>query len=178
MSPEQFELTFQEPRERHYVMAHYAFRQICLDDSHYFFSLMASDQQVQFIENIIGQVEDNCPEDVTELKAEDFEVITSRMANHPIVLIKMPTPKAYVEALYVGVVSTLDLTQPAEEQSPEIHYYTLELGQGEQGNSFFFCQWNEDSHLNLGEIQDSCSLETFATLIEQREELANSQSLH
>jgi len=178
LTPEQFQLDLEDPRERHYVMAHYAFRQICLDDSYYFFSLMASEDKSQFIENLIEQVESNCPEDDTQLSVEDFEIVTSRVGDHPIVLIKMPDPKAYVEALYVGVVSTLDLTQPFEDQDPQVSYFTLELGEGDEGASFFFCEWKNDNHLNLGEIQGSCTLEAFATLVEQRMELADSQSLH
>ena len=178
MSPDQFDLKHEDPRERHYVMAHYALRQICMDDSYYFFSLMASDERSRFIENLIEQVESNCPDDDTKLVASEFQIVTSRVGDHPIVLIQMPVPEAYVEAVYVGVVSSLDLTKPFEDQSPEVSYYTLELGEGEGGNSFFFCQWKDDSHLNLGEIEGSCTLEAFATLVEQRVEMMENRPIH
>ncbi|TQV72330.1 hypothetical protein FLL45_19120 [Aliikangiella marina] len=178
MSPDEFPIRLNEPRERHYVMAHYAFRQICLDDSDYFFSLMASNHQQQFLNNLIQQVESNCPDDTTTLQATDFDVVTSRAGDHPLVLIKMPPPQAHAEAAFVGVVSTLDLTTPLDEQSPEVRYFTLELGEGEQGACFFFCQWHLDNHLNLGELQGECTREAFATLIEQRMEQLAQRTAH
>jgi len=160
-------------RERHYVMAHHAFRQIAEQDSHYFFSLMASQEREAFVANLIGQVENNCPDDTTVLRAQDFRVTPTRIANYPLVLIEMPVPEAYTEALFVAVVAMVDLTQTDATATPTIGYYTLELGEGEDGDCYFLCQWQDGNHLNLAEISSQCSATEFAMLVEQHLSLNN-----
>ena len=157
-----------EPRERHYVMAHYAFRQICEQDSHYFFSLMASPEKDRFLENLIQQVEGNCPDDTTSLKPDEFKVVLSRVANHPMVLIEMPPAQAYIEAAYIAVVAMVDMTQPMDEQEAGVQYFTLELGEGEGADAYFFCQWQDEDHLNLAEMETLCSLDEFGLVVENR----------
>ena len=165
-----------EPRERHYVLGHIAFRQIVENDPHYFFGALSEHTQRQFLHNLIAQVEDNCPDDNTLISADDIEVELSRIANYPLVLIKMPAPKAYVECRYVGVLSMMDMSVPIPKDKPEINYFTLELGEGGDGECNFFCQWIGEQHCNLAEVESRCSLEEFATLISHRIESQLNQS--
>lgn len=157
-----------QPRERHYAIGHYAFRQISMDDPHYFFALMGSSGKDQLLNNLIQQAEKNCPEDRTQLLLEDFRVDLSRIENHPMVIIQMPSVKACEEAIYVAVISMIDLSQNIQQQNAEIKYYTLELAVNhEQQISYYFCQWIDDKHINLAEIEGQCSKEEFMVLIEQ-----------
>ena len=70
----------------------------------------------------------------------------------------------------MGVVSILDMNLPIPKENPEVKYFTLELGEGAEGNCNFFCEWIGEQHCNLAEVQNDCSIEEFATLISHRVE--------
>lgn len=162
------------PRERHYTLGHEAFRQMCEHDPHQFFEIMASPAQQTFIAELIKQVELSVPDDDTELDLASIEVTVSRIGNQPFVIIKMPEVKAYVECIYVGIVSMMDINNPQDFPHPEISYFTLELGEGEQGESRIFCQWQGDTHYNLAEMGGNSSVSDFELLIKQRlEDITN-----
>jgi hypothetical protein len=158
------------PRQRHYVLGHEAFRQMCEHDPHQFFELMASPAQQSFIKELVSQVELNFPIDVTVLDIDSIQVTTSLIDNRPLIIIKMPPAEAYVECVYVGIVSMMDINVPQSTPHPEICYFTLELGQGEEKDEEcrVFCQWLGDTHYNLAEMSSSTSREEFALVIKQR----------
>lgn len=156
------------PRERHYALGHEVFRQFAESNPHQFFEIMASEKRTEFLSMVIERVYEACPSDNTELAVEDIEVTTSRLENYPLVIIKMPEVKAYVEAIYVAVLGLFDVQNLAESEAPEIGYFTLEIGEGETGAQNYFCQWQGDTHYNLAELDDNLSIETFTYLIEQR----------
>ncbi len=158
------------PRERHYVLGHIALRQVCEQDPHYFFGVLASDDQTKFLANLISQVEENCPDDPSQIDATQIEVVPSRLGNKPVTLIKMPPAAAYAECIYIGVVSMMDMNKPEDYPDPEIQYFTLELGEGDEGLCSFFCQWDGEDHLNLAELESNISLDDFATIIGHRVE--------
>ncbi len=158
-----------EPRARHYVMAHVALKQVCEQDPHYFFGAIGSSEQKKFVEHMITQVEEHHPEDPTLLDADEFNIVLSRVGNYPLVLIELPKPQAYVECFYVGIVAMVDLSQSKiDEAVPEILYFTLELAEGELADCSHFCQWKGETHINLAEVESVCSLDEFSLLIQHK----------
>jgi hypothetical protein len=170
-TPAANEQLLKEPRERCYVLGHIAFRQICALDSHYFFSLMASPKRDEFLSGLIEQVEQNCPDDSTLLNAESIKVATSRVRNHPLILIEMPPVKALAEAIYVGLISMFDMTQqPDSQKAVESHCYTLEYGENDDGVRCFFCLWEGKVQKKLAELEAPCSVDDFGMLIDRHVE--------
>jgi len=158
----------ESPRERHYTLGHEAFRQLCEYDPHQFFERMVSGDSKDFISELIKQVELACPSDPTILDPDCISVTISRVGDKPFIVIKMPPAKAYVECVYVGVVGILDIHNPGATPHPEIRYYTLEVGEGEQDDCLFFCQWVGDTHYNLAELDNVVSMSDFAMLVSKR----------
>jgi hypothetical protein len=163
------ELAANEPRAHHYVMAHIALKQIAEQDPHYFFGVLGSDKKFQLIRHLLDQVEASHPEEAPFLSEHGFNVFPSRIGIHPLVMVEMPAPERASECFYIGVVANIDLLQPdLDEANPETAYFTLELGENGSHSSAFFCQWEGEQHLNLGEITGTVSVENFETLISQR----------
>ncbi|MGX5172625.1 hypothetical protein ACUR5C_01195 [Aliikangiella sp. IMCC44653] len=163
------DLDANEPRAHHYVMAHIALKQIAEQDPHYFFGVLGSDKKRQLIRHLLDQVEASHPEEAPFLSEFDFNVYPLRIGSHPLVIVEMPAPECASECFYIGVVANIDLSQPdLEEAQPEIAYFTLELGIDENQTTAFFCQWDDQTHLNLGEITAEVSVANFETLISQR----------
>jgi len=158
----------EKPRERHYILGHEAFRQMCEQDPHQFFELMASPAQQDFVTELVSQVESNFPSDTTNLDSELIEVSTTLLEEKPLIIIKMPPAKAYVECVYVGIVSMMDVNRPQDFPKPEIGYFTLELGEGEEEECRMFCQWDGDIHYNLAEMSKNTTMNDFALVIKQR----------
>jgi len=164
-----------KPRQKHYVLGHEAFRLFAEHNRHQFFGLMSSPDRDLFIDDLIARIDGNYPADTSKLSANEMEVQLSIVTNHPLVLIKMPPVQAYCEAIYVGVLGLFDINDPESTPEPEIGYFTFEVGQGEgKENVYFFCQWDEDTHHVLGEMDSNVSLDDFSLLIQQRLETAKS----
>ena len=166
----------ESPRKRHYVLGHEAFRQMCEHDPHQFFELMASTAQKTFISELVKQVEQSFPEDDTKLDVESMTVTVSKIDNWPCLIVKMPPAKAYVECELVGIVCLLEGESDPEISKPKIAYFTLEIGEGGNikegvGGEFvecrLFCQWREDIHYNLAEMEKNVSIDDFSLMIKQ-----------
>ncbi|MBV1910325.1 MAG: hypothetical protein KUG78_13565 [Kangiellaceae bacterium] len=166
--PEQTKNLLQTPRKRHYILGHEAFRQLCEYDPHQFFEKIASSEQQPFLSELVNQVVKACPDDVTKLNIDELSVTTSTIESYPFILISMPPIKAYAECIFVGIVALLDLSNPAMATQPEIGYFTLELGEGDNGECSMFCQWIGDTHYNLAEIEGQVSTEEFSMLVAKR----------
>ena len=157
------------PRAGHYILAHQAIRQICQSDPHNFFGLIASDEQQSYIQFMIDQVAENNPEDPPDFSAGDLQVTISRIGHYPMIMFTMPEPKAYTECIHIAIVLMIDGEAPNVDPSPEIKYFTLELGEAENyGEARFFCQWQGDDHLNIGEMDNNSNIGDFALAIKQR----------
>ncbi len=154
-----------KPRKRHYLLAHEAFRQMCEHDPLQFFQIMASNNKMEFLVELINQVEAGSPDDPCDLAIDDFTIETGLAAEKPIIIIKMPTPKAYVECFYVGVVLLQNSTPTEGSAHSMIKYYTLELGQGENGDCRTFCMWEGEVHYCLAELADDTEVDEFNLLI-------------
>ncbi|MCW8877340.1 MAG: hypothetical protein OQK04_16720 [Kangiellaceae bacterium] len=162
-----------KPRERHYILGHEAFRLFAEHNPHQFFAIMSSENRQEFISEMVARVEQNCPNDTTQLNPGDFEVTLSSVENYPLVVIALPKPEAYVECFYIGILALVDMQSNDINTQPEIAYFTIELGETEpdkQGSTIgkMFCQWDEDTHYNLAELHGEVSVDEFQLLIAQR----------
>lgn len=158
-----------QPRAGHYLFAHQAVRGICRSDPHQFFGVLASDQQQGYLQAMIDQVAEHSPEDPPDFTSQDLQVTLTRIGRFPMVVFSMPAPKAYAECQHVAMVAMLDAGNPGDDPSPEVNCFTLELGEGDDGqDSFFFCQWLDDDHLNIGEMDIRSTISDFALAIKQR----------
>lgn len=159
----------ESPRGGHYIFAHQAIRQICQPDPEQFFGYMASDEQLAYLQFMLDQVANLNSEEAPDFSAEEIEVTLSRIGHYPLLVFSMPQPKAYTECVYVALVSLLDGNHPEATPQPEVACFTLELGEAENGDvTRFFCQWQDDDHLNIAEMDKNCSLADFALAIKQR----------
>jgi hypothetical protein len=156
------------PRQRHYILGHEAFRQLCEYDPHQFFERMVSDGHQIFVAELIRQVEANCPNDPTELDPTRIKVTPTVVGTRPLLIIEMPPVVAYAECIYVGIVLEIDVNQPEATEKPTIHYFTFELGESDGDTCKMFCQWQEDTHYNLGELDKAAGWQEFALVIQQR----------
>ena len=156
------------PRERHYTLGHEAFRQLCEYDPHQFFERMTSQDRLPFVTELVRQVELNCSNDPSKLDPQTIKAIPTVVGSKPLLIIEMPPVKAYAECLYVGIVLEININQPKLQQCPEIHYFTFELGQNENKLCKLFCQWQGDTHYNLGELDENAGLQEFMLVIQQR----------
>ena len=157
------------PRGGHYIFAHQAIRQICQSDPHHFFGTIASDEQQAYLQSMIDQVTEHNPEDAPDFSAQDIQVTITRIGHYPMVVFTMPVPKAYAECLHVALVLLIDGNSPEDDPFPEIRCFTQELGEADnQEDIFFFCQWQDDDHLNIAELEIKSTIGDFALAIKQR----------
>lgn len=157
------------PRGGHYIFAHQALRQICQSEPHEFFSTIASGEQQAYLQFMIDQVAQHSPDDAPDFSAQDIQVTITRIGHYPMVVFTMPEPKAYAECLHVALVLLIDANNPDADPFPEINCFTLELGEAEnKDDTFFFCQWQDDDHLNIGEMDINSTIGDFALAIKQR----------
>jgi hypothetical protein len=168
-------MILEKPRERHYLLGHEGFRHMVESDPHQFFERMSTKQDSEnFVAALINQVEKMASEDDTILDPKQVKVLTSSIENKPLLLIVMPDAKAYVECVYVGILCHLDIKQPDLNDKPKIDYFTLELGQADDGAECrMFCEWKGETHYNLAEMDAGTTLEQFGLVIAQRLESKN-----
>ncbi|MET1257362.1 hypothetical protein [Aliikangiella maris] len=163
------------PRKRHYAFAHIALRQVCLRNPHYIFALLASEEKNEFLTDLIRQVERNYPEDLTVFSAEDIKIRLLKVDNFPLVLLEMPAPRHSTECKFIGIVCLWEVGKPITDEIPEIHYFTFELAPSASNELGYFCQWKDDVHGNLAQVDLTCTIEQFAMLIEHH---ISNKSLH
>lgn len=158
-----------EPRIIHYIFAHQAIRQICRQEPHHFFGVLASDEQQAYVQFMIDQVTKLNSEEAADFSAADIQVTITRIGHYPMVVFTMPEAIAYTECIYIAIVSMIDGNKPEDYPFPEIKCFTLELGEGENGEDIcFFCQWQDDDHLHIGEMDNKSNIGDFALAIKQQ----------
>lgn len=158
-----------KPRGIHYIFAHQAIRQICQQEPQHFFSAIASDEQQAYVQFMIDQVIKLSPEEAPDFSAADIQVTITRIGHYPMVVFTMPEPKAYTECTYIAIVSMMDCTKPEDYPFPEIKCFTLELGEAEnEEDIYFFCQWQDDDHFTIGEMDNKSNIGDFALVIKQQ----------
>jgi hypothetical protein len=159
-----------KPRTAHYLFAHTALRQICESDPKYFFKALISSDQSIYLQRILDQVNEHCQDDPADFGVKDIKITASRNDAFPLLVISMPTPKAYSECYNVALVLLADVNRPTEDEQVQFRCYTQELAQSEEGQDCVgFCEWQEDKHLQHGVMQNS-SIEDFAQAV--RDQLA------
>lgn len=139
----------------HYVLAHIAFRQICLADPRAFFSLMVSDHRQAFLEDIWKEIRKDCDRDgLPNFSIEDIQIEAFCIGDYPALLFQMPEPQCVGEAHILAIIlkATLDELEAGNDE-PEVIYFTLEKGtQLDTGKPrTVLCSWEGESHLNHGD---------------------------
>jgi hypothetical protein len=158
--------TRSEPRDHHYVFAHYTVREVCAQDPMQFFAIVASPKQEKFVAWLWQTTEKRIGKPITDVEPSQMTVTTCRVKESPVVILKMPTPVAAAEAHLVGVLLT-DFQQAAEsEGKATFRYFTLEHGVNLDGTArTVLCEWDESGHKNFGDGPPP-TVEAFANALE------------
>ncbi|WMS89174.1 hypothetical protein [Pleionea litopenaei] len=157
----------EEPRHSHYLLGHEAFRQAAEQDPEFFFHMMGSEQQANAVAQLVERVK-SIANDGIDYDLNDFKVQLTQVEQRPTVIIQLPLPQAYIECLYLAVVSQHEFSelQNMEGKEHKISYYTLELMEREDGGSgFAFCTWEGESHFFLAELDADANMLNFVELI-------------
>jgi len=137
--------------------------------THLFFCEIASVEQQVYVQFMIDQVTIYSPEEAADFSTADIQVAITRIGHCPMVVFTMSEAKAYTECIYIAIVSMMDGNKPGDYPFLEIKCFTLELGEGENGeNICFFCQWQDDDHLHIGEMDNKSNIGDFALAIKQQ----------
>lgn len=153
------------PREDHYALGHEVLRYAAEENPELFFMAMGREDVASFLQRIIDRVEDVCGE--CSFSPEDLNVSNITLDDIPCLIIQLPPVKAYAECIYVGVVLLKNDSDDWVDSS-SMRYFTLEMGEGDDGDVVFFCEWLEGAHCNISEESLSTSKEEFAELISNR----------
>jgi hypothetical protein len=157
-----------EPREHHYVFAHYAVREICLEDPLRFFHLIASPERDEFLAWLWTTVEERVERPIADIDLHQLSVITTRLKNRPAILIQMPAAVATTEAHFIGMVLGESPGGAPVEAAVSLRYFTLEQGDSFDGASTtMLCEWAQGTHRNYGEGPPPV-VDAFAKAIEAR----------
>ncbi len=155
-----------EPRDHHYVFAHYTVREACAHDPLYFFSILASPDQEKFVAWLWKTTEKRVGRPIADVDPSELTICTCRVGESPAVILTMPSPVANAEAYLLAVL----LTKPRKVSEPEreaaFRYFTLELGANLDGTTrTVLCEWDEDGHKNFGDGPPP-TVEEFASALE------------
>lgn len=152
-----------EPRDHHYVFAHLALREICMQDAAEIFRILASPERDKFLAWLWGSVEKRVGRRIDDLDPRDLAVTTLRVADSPAIIIRMPVPVAPAEAHLIGAV----LAKPAGGSPATARYFTLEHGLDLDGSArTVLCEWADGSHRNYGDGPPP-TVQDFARALEQ-----------
>lgn len=172
MRSESHKIYAEQPRKKHYAFAHIALRKICEQDPQYFFAVMSSDEQTDYIQHIVQQVTEKYPEDQAPLFVNEILVNITHVDNHPLLLFTMPRVSAFAECIYVGIVLLVDMYQTPRDEQASIRYFTLEIAesapldqQGGQQACGIFAEWQAAGHVNIGQVSSDSSRDEFSMLI-------------
>ncbi|MBN1910646.1 MAG: hypothetical protein JW818_12950 [Pirellulales bacterium] len=118
------------PRCHHYTMAHYALRNIALDDPLFYLAVLASDDSNAFLESIFRAVCEHCHDrgEKPDFKAADLRVHRTHIGVYPCAIIEMPEPVAMTEAFFTALVLLVDpsTSQVSDDAEVPAQYFTLE----------------------------------------------------
>ncbi len=157
-----------QPRKAHYLFAHTALRQICASDPKYFFKAFAADNRQDFLQEVLNQVNEFCPEEPADFTAGDIDIIVTRTGEFPMLVFTMPQPKFNDECLRTALILITKINSQAEVKA-EFKCYTQELGQTEEGEQcFYFGEWQEEKYHRIGQLKGDGDIEGFAHTIRQQ----------
>lgn len=140
----------QDVRDHHYVLAHIALREACESDPQQFFSLLASPDAGSLISHLWEQVCSNLADEPENMDMATLQIAPCQVRGARAVLIVMPEARRIAEAIMVLVVE-IDAMAGLDASSLPFRYFTLELGEGEEGNPCgVFSEWAGSTHLNYG----------------------------
>jgi hypothetical protein len=144
-----------EPRDHHYVFAHYTVREVCEQDPLQFFSIVASPEQPKFLAWLWELTAKRTGTPLSEVDTAALSVTTGRVKDCPAIIFKMPPPEASAEAHFVAVVLTSS-PEPGgaggEASRAQFRYFTLEYGKNFDGAArTVMCEWADGAHRNFGD---------------------------
>ena len=138
----------------HFVFAHVALRQACVERSWGFFAVMASAFKDRFLQDLWREVCAQCDAQGPPLcDITKADVTTCRLNNYPCVVVTMPPPSEMGEAYLVAVILKVQVTDEIRPDQPAVDYFTLEKGTCLDGTPrTVLCRWTADnSHVNYGD---------------------------
>ena len=139
-----------EPREHHYVFAHYTVREVCEQDPLQFFAIVASPEQPKFLAWLWELTAKRVGKPIAEVNPAELSVTTGRVKDCPAIIFKMPAPEAAAEAHFVAVLLTG--SPEGEASQAQFRYFTLEYGKNLDGTTrTVMCEWAEGAHRNFGD---------------------------
>lgn len=145
---------FQAPRCSHYTFAHLAFRTVALGDPHTVLAVLADDTEGRaFLVRLLESVAEDCKkrERGPHLSIDEVSIHCARVGTYPAVAIEFPEPQAYTECYLVCLVNLSDPDAVGMTPAPP-RYFTLELGEGEEGDQITILgEWDGSGHLHHGE---------------------------
>ncbi|MEM1182789.1 MAG: hypothetical protein AAGM22_30875 [Acidobacteriota bacterium] len=134
-----------------YVFAHYALRQIALDDPLQFLAIVASPEAEEFIGAVLEDVEEQVGGKIG-FDAAAVTIHLGRAKRFPCAVIELPEPKESPEAFMVALVALFDPENGPPPDSIEGRFFTLEKGASFDGESWnVLAEWTADGgHSNFG----------------------------
>jgi len=142
----------EEPREHHYVFAHYTVRKVCEQDPLQFFAIVASPEQPKFLAWLWELTAKRVGKPIAEVNPAELSVTTGRVKDYPAIIFTMPPPEAAAEAHFVAVLLTSGPMSEGEASRAQFRYFTLEHGKNLDGTlRTVMAEWAEDAHRNFGD---------------------------
>jgi len=157
-----------EPRDHHYVFAHYTVREICEQDPLQFFSIVASPEQPKFLALLWELTAKRIGKPASEVNAAELSVTTGRVKDCPAIIFTMPPPEAPAEAHFVAVLLTGSAEPGGETSQAQFRYFTLEHGKNLDGTTrTVMCEWADGAHRNFGD-GPAATVEAFIGAVERQ----------
>jgi hypothetical protein len=158
-----------QPRCQHYFMAHYALRQVALDNPLQYLAVLASENVGAFLETLLDTVNEHCQSQgqTPFFGAEAMEVHLGNIKNYPCAIVQMPPPVGSTEAYFTALVLLVDISAetPADPETMHARYFTLEHSIGFDGSSgTVLAEWSANSHLHHG-VGSEATIDAFTMLL-------------
>ena len=157
-----------EPRDHHYLFAHHAAREICLQDPLRFFGIFASPERDKFLAWLWTTVEKRVGKPIVDVDPRETAVVTTKLKDCPAIFIRMPVAMGPAEAHIVGVVLTEFPQEATAAPTAAVRYFTLEHGVRLDGSArTVLCEWADGAHRNYGD-GPAATVADFAKAVEAR----------
>jgi hypothetical protein len=145
-----------QPRCRHYTLAHLALRSVAFEQPLMFLGVLASPKARAFLADMLVDVSEHCKdrEPRGDFGVDDIGIHTLRVGSYPCAVLEMPRPRAMIEAHFVAAVLLEDPATPiGEGERIPLRYFTLEKGASFDGRPrTVLCEWTANgTHANLGD---------------------------
>ena len=156
-----------EEPTHHYVLAHYALRQMALDKPLQYLAVLASPDADRFIASLFESVCEQLKQP-PDFGADAVIAHHVHIKEYPCAIIEMPQPKDTTEAYFTALVAFAKLNDkaPPDPENVSARYFTLELGFSLDGTPrTVLAEWSKDRHINYGDGPKP-TVEAFAGSIE------------